>query len=940
MLLMLMSFALFSVKACDCMMRKNLAPESVSVSGYTANRPRGWKLTACAAALALSAGLLSLEAQALALGRVNVLSALGEPLRAEIDVPDINAEEAATLNARVASPDAFKASGLEYNPALSSVEISLQRRPDGRSYLRVTSTRPINEPFLDLILESQWASGRIVRDYTMLFDPPNLRQQAAPAPTAPQVAAAPRPAAAPAPAPAAPAAAAPTAPAAVARPPAPARPAAAAAPAPAPARAPAAAPAAASDAQVTVKAGDTAGRIAAVNKPATVSLDQMLLALQRANPEAFIDGNVNRLKAGSVLDLPSAEQAAATPAAEASRTVAAQSRDFNEFRRRLAEGAPAVAGTAPDRQASGKVQASVEDKKPGTASPDKLTLSKGAVAPGKAPEAKIAESAQARDATQRAAELSKNIGELAKLQAASAAAGSAPAAAASAPRPGGVAIATGTPPAVGAAASPATPTPPVAVAPPPAPVAAPAPAPAPAPVVAAPAPPAPAPAPAPVASAAAPEAAPAATAPASAPVAAAAPAEPPQAAAPAPAPAATKPAAPAEPESSLVSEILENPLAPVAAGALVALLAGFGFYRARQRKKSGQVDSSFLESRLQPDSFFGASGGQRVDTNEAAATGSSMVYSPSQLDAAGDVDPVAEADVYLAYGRDLQAEEILKEAMRTNPSRVAIHSKLLEIYAKRRDVKAFEVVAGEAYNLTNGEGVEWESITELGRDLDPTNQLYQPGGQPAQKPGAKPVSAAVAAGYGASTMPASGHPELGGAGPLDLDLDLDFSNSRSPTDSMLSAPDASLQTAPYRLPEAPAYTPPPSLPTSPAPLADLDFKPSGPPSGYGTIDVSVPDLPGSEPLDAESTHSPSDSGMLEFDLGSLSLDLPATTDGKSGFGPDALNTDDPLATKLALAEEFLAIGDDDGARALVEEVVAEASGGLKSKAEQLLAEIG
>jgi pilus assembly protein FimV len=130
------------------------------------------------------------------------------------------------------------------------------------------------------------------------------------------------------------------------------------------------------------------------------------------------------------------------------------------------------------------------------------------------------------------------------------------------------------------------------------------------------------------------------------------------------------------------------------------------------------------------------------------------------------------------------------------------------------------------------------------------------------------------------------------------------------------------------------------LPTSPAPLADLDFKPSGPPSGYGTIDVSVPDLPGSEPLDAESTHSPSDSGMLEFDLGSLSLDLPSTTYGRNGSGLEPLNTDDPLATKLALAEEFLAIGDDDGARALVEEVVAEASGGLKSKAEQLLAEIG
>ena len=141
---------------------------------------------------------------------------------------------------------------------------------------------------------------------------------------------------------------------------------------------------------------------------------------------------------------------------------------------------------------------------------------------------------------------------------------------------------------------------------------------------------------------------------------------------------------------------MDNPMVLPGAAALLALLGGFAFYRTRQKKKGSGVDSSFLESRLQPDSFFGSSGGQRIDTNEAAASGSSMVYSPSQLDAAGDVDPVAEADVYLAYGRDLQAEEILKEAMRSAPTRVAIHNKLLEIYAKRRDSKAFEVVATEA----------------------------------------------------------------------------------------------------------------------------------------------------------------------------------------------------------------------------------------------------
>ena len=114
--------------------------------------------------------------------------------------------------------------------------------------------------------------------------------------------------------------------------------------------------------------------------------------------------------------------------------------------------------------------------------------------------------------------------------------------------------------------------------------------------------------------------------------------------------------------------------------------------------------------------------GKALDIVRAKQTGTSQdkrefLRSPQrilreelQLDAAGDVDPVAEADVYLAYGRDLQAEEILKEALRTNPQRVAIHGKLLEIYSKRRDAKAFEMVATDAYSLTRGEGPDWEHI--------------------------------------------------------------------------------------------------------------------------------------------------------------------------------------------------------------------------------------
>jgi pilus assembly protein FimV len=117
-----------------------------------------WQKTAAAAAIALLS-LSTTGAWALSLGRITVQSALGEPLRAEIDVPEINAEEASTLKAVIASAEAFAAAGLEYNPAMSSLQATLQRRLDGRAYIRLSSDRAINDPFVDMIVE---ASGHRV----------------------------------------------------------------------------------------------------------------------------------------------------------------------------------------------------------------------------------------------------------------------------------------------------------------------------------------------------------------------------------------------------------------------------------------------------------------------------------------------------------------------------------------------------------------------------------------------------------------------------------------------------------------------------------------------------------------------------------------------------------------------------------------------------------
>jgi pilus assembly protein FimV len=918
----------------------------------------------------LAAAVMTLtasQALALGLGRLAVQSSLGESLRAEIDVTSMTPEEAANLRVRIAPPESYRAAGVDYNAVLPGTQAVLSRRADGRPYLRLTSDRAVQEPFVDVILELTWSSGRLVREYTLLFDPPNNRSTAAAAPVPVPAAASPMPSAAPV-APAPVTAAAPTpAPAPVAAAPAPVaaapKPAPAAAPAPAPKPAPspptaAAQPVAeakksanASANEYKVRAGDSLSRIAGQTQRSGVSLDQMLVSLYRSNPQAFMDNNMNRLKAGVVLAVPSAEEAKAIPQADAKQVIQAQSADFGAYRQRLASGVPDAKVESSTRQATGKVQSSVEDKKTAAApTPDKLTLSKGAAsAKASAAEDKISKDKESKDAADRVAELSRNVEALKKISGASAAAAAASAAAAAATKP----------PATVAAAPAAAPAPVAQAASVPSvvvPVPVPSVTPAPAPVVAA----APAPKPAPAASA--PEA--------PAKVVEAVPAKAPASAA----VAAASQAAPASVEGpGLMSSLLEdNPLALAAGGGLLAALLGFGVYKLRRRTKSESGETSFLESRLQPDSFFGASGGQRIDTREPTGSSSSMSYSLSQLDAIGDVDPVAEADVYLAYGRDLQAEEILKEAMRSTPERLAIRTKLLEVYAKRRDIKGFESLAIQLFGLTRGEGADWARAQELGQQVDPDNALYQLGGAPATFTGEDDHVEPL----GASTMPQSVLPSPSQFGPdaarasvasanlsMDLDLDLDFTDSLA-----TSTPQATIPATMRPDPFGDSLTFEKQAPASKA--AGHTHAGVGAGAGAGLAVGAAALAAAAKPASAAAS---SLDAPMTFDLSSISLDFdapvddamkkrisPITVPGQldmpvSGAprGGDSVHDSlldsaydsthehaDPLLRKLELAEEFRQIGDTDGARDLLHEVLAKASGTLKTRAQGILEQLG
>jgi pilus assembly protein FimV len=863
--------------------------------------------------------LVSFDAAALALGRLNVQSALGEPLRAEIEVTEIAPAEADGLKVNIARVDAFNAAGVPYNAVLADVRTSLQRRADGRYVVRLTSNRSLSEPFIDLLVEANWNSGRVVRDYTVLLDPPRSRTAtaAAPVPTAPQISAAPEPRSAPA------ATQAPQR-----RAPAPAIAATPAVPAASERGVRTGSGSGSGEQQVTVQPGDTASKIAGAYKSAEVSLDQMLVALLRANPSAFIGGNVNRIKAGAVLDVPNASQAAAVPSEEAKRTVTAQSRDFGEYRRRLAENAPASQVADADRQAKGKLQANVEDRNAANAAADKLRVTQGG---GGQTEEQMARSRQAQESSTRVAELSKNIDELNKLQAASGsppatgagstapAATAAPAGAASPTAPGSTAA----PAAAASPANPAVPALPAAIAP----------------------------------AASATAAAPAA-APASAPEAAAA--APASAAAPAPVPAtAAKAPTPAPvPAPGFFDELLANPLI-LGGAALIALLAGFLLYRVLGRKRRDAGESVFLESRIPKDSFFGASGGESVDTkNRGNSVVSSLSYSPSQLDA-GDVDPVAEADVYLAYGRDLQAEEILREALRVNPERTAIHLKLLEIHAKRRDLRAFEALASDVHKLTGGTGADWNRVVEMGKDLDPGNPLYESGGRNVTPAEAAAFAGTLAAASSAPAAPATPtvaapapNPVIAApppafvpsVAPLDFDLDLSKPAPLAPANVGASLPPTQLQVpAPAQpLPRVTITNGSHSGATAPSAKLDLHNDFDTAPGVLEPTTVRAPLVSDEEMTQPATLRAglPGDSGFIEFDMSSMAgLRAPADTE-RGRLEPMAEDSgESPHAVKLSLARELKALGDVEGARSLVEEVAAEATDEVKAEAKQLLVQL-
>jgi pilus assembly protein FimV len=261
---------------------------------------------------------------ALGLGDIQLHSALNEPLDADIELVSAAPDELSSLKATLANRETFARYGLERPASLQDLEFRVTRSNDGRNVLKVRSREPITEPFMSFLVEVSWSRGRLLREYTLLMDPPIYMpgtEQATSAPvSAPQAGATQtersgqvqRPAE-PAPRPAEPAAVSRT-------------------------TTPSPAPAAIDGSSYTVRDNDTLWQIASSLKPgAATGINRMMMALYRANPEAFA-GNINQLRSGAILRIPADAEFDAIDTGEANAEVRRQYSEWRASRGLVAEG--------------------------------------------------------------------------------------------------------------------------------------------------------------------------------------------------------------------------------------------------------------------------------------------------------------------------------------------------------------------------------------------------------------------------------------------------------------------------------------------------------------------------------------------------------------------------------------------------------------------------
>lgn len=929
------------------------------------------------------------------LGRVTVLSTLGQPLRAEVEI-SASADELETMTAKIASPDAYQRANIEYAGVFSAVRMTVDKSSSGKkAILRISSNKPFSEPFVDMLVELNWAGGRLLREYTFLLDPAPVQpegQKPVLQIEEPVV----RPLAG-------------TSTKASRRKGKEAQ------------VVPRSAPREAGEGYTT-KRGDTLSKVAAEVKPAEVSQEQMIAALYKANADAFVSGNINRLRTGRVLKVPDAEEARKLDSREAHKVVIKAS-SFEDYREKVgAQVATAPAKDVSAGSSSGKIEPKVEDKVPSqSAQKDKVKITStqpsgklgaspandtGSKARIQSLQDELATRDKAlKEANSRVSDLETNVAALKKLiELKSQELAKAQQNAADGKNKGGKeAPATSQSPsaaAVTAASTPASTT-----------------------------------------SAAEPveTAASQALSSASEPVVSV---SEPSASESVPVAAASKPAAVVVSAPVAEEKPADNGTSPwlwVALG-FVGLTGAYVWLKQRRRRSSGDLSQLSEISTTSPNSVFGNAVGQTIDTGGTSLLHTDFSQSGmAAIDADEGVDPVAEADVYMAYGRDAQAEEILLDALKTDPNRAAIYLKLLEIYAQRNSIKQFENVANDLHVRTSGVGDDWAKAVAMGVKVSPDHPLFRTASAPASVP-AVPVSIELPAEPVAKSVPTEEEPaeavsfgtnnvsqmrstwtmpgdinqltteEKGNipvavetppaadaslADSLNLDFNLDLETPEAdefptriepreesaPVSPVL--PDAGNGTEPGLVAEAQSMplefdigfdeeaavrtngvVPPPPVASAVSALPSIAMSGMGDDQDDIGIESAVPDT--FAEVDLEKTNFEGSLLDFDFELGEdankpaldlSSVDLNAakieSAEAKTPHAPasisavadaleigDSIDVDDEVSTKLELARAYEEMGDVEGARELLEEVLNDGSDAQKQDAQAMIQRLG
>ena len=933
---------------------------------------------AIAAATALSSGM----AHALGVGELTLQSSLNQPLVAEIELLDVRDLSAAEMRPSLASPEEFNKAGVDRQYFLTDLKFTPIVKPNGKSVIRVTSTKPVREPYLNFLVEVLWPNGRLLREYTLLLDPPLYSPQAAAAPQLPVAAPAPAPRPAPsaAPRPAAPVASTPAAPRS-----------------------------GTAGGDYRTNANDTLWEVAQ-RAGGSGSVHQKMLAIQDLNPDAFIGGNINRMKSGQVLRLPDDQQIARRSQSEALAQVAEQNGSWRQGR-----SAPAAAGArqidATRRDAAGPAPSEVtrEDKlKLVAAEAGKATSgSESGTANNAALANQLAVTQESLDSTrrendelkdrmsdlqsqldklQRLIQLKDN--QLAKLQAdVSAPAGQAAGnATADAGAGAGAASAPATAPVETPAAAQAGEAPAAnETAPEPAPVDPSVAQPAGEPAAEAPAAEN-APAPAPEAAAPAEPAAPAAEVPAQAPVAAT--------------------PEPVE-EDSALDNLLANPmmLGLIGGSLLLALLLVLLILSRRNARKAEEEEASlatYEEDTHRFDSDLELPADSLNDLPDDQVALSQPVGEERVTAQTGDA--LGEADIYIAYGRFNQAAELLHNAINDEPHRTDLRLKLMEVYAELGDREGFARQENELREI-GGANAQVEQLksrypamvvlggsaalagTTAADDLDTfslddlaLDEPEQPAAplQPAADDAFDLDLDALEAEFAAEQQPkaqddAARFDEID---TLSLDSDLDLP-AQPPVASHNDSVDFDLD-----LGDEPAGRQEPGgeladfnldldTPAAPASAQDDDFllsldddadKPASDLADLSSalnsdkgddfglpadFDLSLNDEP-AQPSSGASFAAQLDDVTAELDQLAESLEQQgqAPQDVQADNVPldedddfDFLSGTDETATKLDLARAYIDMGDTEGARDILDEVIAEGNDGQQQEARELIGKL-